>query len=82
MEILEAARGTDKEKKLATQFIGKFFKFFPTLSETAIDRQLDLCEEDDVLVCNINVFNRLVLITIYLDKTNGNKGTTDFLQRC
>jgi hypothetical protein len=50
LEILEAARGSDKEKKLATQFIGKFFKFFPSLSETAIDRQLDLCEEDDVLI--------------------------------
>jgi hypothetical protein len=60
LEILEAARGSDKEKKLATQFIGKFFKFFPSLSETAIDRQLDLCEEDDVLVSSINIYNRLV----------------------
>lgn len=50
MEILEAARGTDKEKKLATQFIGKFFKYFPNLSEIAIDRQFDLCEENDVLI--------------------------------
>ena len=38
------------EKKLAAQFIAKFFKSFPESMETALDRQLDLCEDEDVLV--------------------------------
>lgn len=46
-EILNAVKGNAKEKKLAAQFIPKFFKHFPSLSDTAIDRQLDLCEDED-----------------------------------
>lgn len=46
-EILDAVKGSAKEKRLASQFIGKFFKCFPNLSELAIDRQLDLCEDED-----------------------------------
>lgn len=49
-EILDAIKGSAKEKRLASQFIGKFFKFFPTLAETAIDAQLDLCEDEDIQV--------------------------------
>jgi hypothetical protein len=49
-EILDAVHGSDKEKKLAAQFIAKFFKSFPESMETALDRQLDLCEDEDVLV--------------------------------
>lgn len=46
-EILDAVKGNAKEKRLASQFIGKFFKHFPSLAELAIDRQLDLCEDED-----------------------------------
>uniref|UniRef100_U5EYE7 Putative apoptosis inhibitor 5/fibroblast growth factor 2-interacting factor 2 n=1 Tax=Corethrella appendiculata TaxID=1370023 RepID=U5EYE7_9DIPT len=46
-EILDAVQGTAKEKRLASQFIGKFFKHFPALNDLAIDRQLDLCEDED-----------------------------------
>lgn len=49
-EILNAVKGNAKEKKLAAQFIPKFFKHFPSLSDTAIDRQLDLCEDEDGLI--------------------------------
>lgn len=49
-EILDAVHGSEKEKKLAAQFIAKFFKSFPDLMETALDRQLDLCEDEDVQV--------------------------------
>ncbi|XP_053694086.1 apoptosis inhibitor 5 homolog isoform X2 [Sabethes cyaneus] len=49
-EILDAVKGTDKEKRLASQFIGKFFKHFPALAELAIDRQLDLCEDEDAQI--------------------------------
>lgn len=43
-------KGTDKEKQLAAQFIGKFFKHFPSLADTAIDASLDLCEDENVLI--------------------------------
>lgn len=49
-DILKAVKGSSKEKRLASQFIGKFFKHFPDLADTAIDAQLDLCEDDDMQV--------------------------------
>lgn len=49
-EILNAVKGDDKEKKLASQFIGKFFKHFPKLADVAIDRLFDLCEDEDVTI--------------------------------
>lgn len=49
-EILNAVKGNAKEKKLAAQFIPKFFKHFPKLADTAIDRQLDLCEDEDQII--------------------------------
>lgn len=49
-EILEAVKGEAKEKRLASQFIGKFFKFFPHLTDVAIDAQLDLCEDADIQI--------------------------------
>lgn len=35
---------------MASQFIGKFFKYFPNLADIAIDAQLDLCEDEDVQI--------------------------------
>jgi len=50
-EILNAVvSGGDKEKILAASFISKFFKFFPSLKETAVHRQLDLCLDEDFQV--------------------------------
>lgn len=49
-DILNAVQGDEKEKKLASQFIGKFFKNFPKLQEEAMDRQLDLCEDEDIAI--------------------------------
>ena len=45
-----AVKGSDKEKKLASQFIAKFAKSFPDLENKTIDAMFDLCEDDDVLV--------------------------------
>ncbi|XP_065666590.1 apoptosis inhibitor 5 [Hydra vulgaris] len=45
--ILKATKGTTAEKRLACQFIPRFFKYFPELSEQAIDAQLDLCEDEE-----------------------------------
>lgn len=53
MEILAAVKGSDKEKRLASQFIAKFFNSFPNLAEQAIEAQFDLCEDDDVAVSTL-----------------------------
>lgn len=41
-------KGTPHEKRLASQFISKFFAKFPTYAQEAIDALLDLCEDEDV----------------------------------
>lgn len=56
LEILTAVRGSAKEKRLASQFIARFFKHFPALADRAIEAQLDLCEDEDgavsvIIVC-------------------------------
>ncbi|XP_045492207.1 apoptosis inhibitor 5 [Colias croceus] len=50
LEILAAVKGSDKEKRLASQFIAKFFNSFPNLADQAIEAQFDLCEDDDVAI--------------------------------
>ncbi|KAK0183348.1 hypothetical protein PV327_001399 [Microctonus hyperodae] len=50
LEILTAVRGTPKEKRLASQFIARFFKHFPKLADQAIDAHLDLCEDEDMAI--------------------------------
>lgn len=50
IDILDSVKGTPSEKRLASQFIARFFKSFPHLSEKAIDAQLDLCEDGDVAI--------------------------------
>lgn len=48
--ILDGVKGGPKEKRLAAQFIPKFFSSFPELADAAINAQLDLCEDEDVSV--------------------------------
>ncbi|XP_077518034.1 apoptosis inhibitor cassowary [Amblyomma americanum] len=50
LDILDSVKGTPSEKRLASQFIARFFKSFPHLAEKAIDAQLDLCEDGDVAI--------------------------------
>ncbi|XP_014676482.1 PREDICTED: apoptosis inhibitor 5-like [Priapulus caudatus] len=50
LRILEAARGGPNEKRLASQFIARFFRHFPDLATRALDAQIDLCEDDDVAI--------------------------------
>jgi len=45
--IIQAAKGSIKEKKLASGFITKFFRHFPTLHDAAIDAILDLIEDEE-----------------------------------
>lgn len=46
--ILEATKGSTKAKQLAAQLIPRFFKYFPDLSNSAVDAHLDLCEDEDL----------------------------------
>ncbi|KAL4613439.1 apoptosis inhibitor 5-like [Arapaima gigas] len=48
--ILNGVKGGPKEKRLAAQFIPKFFQCFPELADAAINAQLDLCEDEDVSI--------------------------------
>uniref|UniRef100_A0A3Q3JZW5 Apoptosis inhibitor 5 n=1 Tax=Monopterus albus TaxID=43700 RepID=A0A3Q3JZW5_MONAL len=48
--ILDGVKGGPKEKRLAAQFIPKFFCSFPELADAAINAQLDLCEDEDVSI--------------------------------
>uniref|UniRef100_T1IZZ3 Nitric oxide synthase-interacting protein zinc-finger domain-containing protein n=1 Tax=Strigamia maritima TaxID=126957 RepID=T1IZZ3_STRMM len=50
LEILKAAKDSTREKLLASQIISRFFKYFPSVSNQAIDAQLDLCEDEDVAI--------------------------------
>ncbi|XP_058804520.1 apoptosis inhibitor 5 [Phymastichus coffea] len=50
LEILKAVKGSPKEKRLASQFIARFFKHFPTFADKAIDAHLDLCEDEDMSI--------------------------------
>ncbi|XP_065201721.1 apoptosis inhibitor 5-like isoform X2 [Planococcus citri] len=50
MEILAAVKGSPKEKRLASQFIARFFRNFPAFADQALEAQLDLCEDDDVSI--------------------------------
>ena len=49
-EILKGVKGGSSEKRLSSQFIARFFKYFPGLAEEAINAQLDLCEDEDIAV--------------------------------
>ncbi|ODM95561.1 Apoptosis inhibitor 5, partial [Orchesella cincta] len=49
-ELIDAAHGSEKQKRLASQFITRFVECFPTLEIAAIDALFDLCEDDDVSI--------------------------------
>jgi hypothetical protein len=45
--IIASVKGSFPAKKMAAQSIPKFFAFFPSLQEQALNAQLDCCEDDD-----------------------------------
>ncbi|RUS18567.1 apoptosis inhibitory protein 5-domain-containing protein [Endogone sp. FLAS-F59071] len=55
VSLIGLVHGSSGAKRLAAQFIPKFFKFFPTLSEKAIDALLDLCEDEELVVRTITI---------------------------
>lgn len=48
--FINAVKGGPGEKRLASQFIARFFKYFPSLANQAINALFDLCEDDDVMI--------------------------------
>ncbi|BHF60840.1 Apoptosis inhibitor 5 [Sparganum proliferum] len=48
--ILSGTKGGDKEKRLSSQFIGRFFKRFKDLEEDSFNCLLDLCDDPDVAI--------------------------------
>lgn len=47
--ILTAAKSSSiKARQLAAQLIPRFFKYFPSLSVSAVDAHLDLCEAEEL----------------------------------
>lgn len=61
LEILTAVKGSPKEKRLASQFIARFFKHFPKLADQAIDAHLDLCEDEDLAVSFMHILDQALL---------------------
>lgn len=46
--FMEAVKGSQGEKRLASQFLTRFFKHFPGLARETINAMFDLCEDTDV----------------------------------
>ncbi|GKV36800.1 hypothetical protein SLEP1_g44892 [Rubroshorea leprosula] len=46
--IIDATKNSVKAKQLAAQLIPRFFKFFPDLSNRALNAHIDLIEEEDL----------------------------------
>jgi hypothetical protein len=47
---MDAVKGSPGEKRLASQFMTRFFKYFPSLARETINSLFDLCEDSDVMV--------------------------------
>jgi len=47
-EILAGVKGADNCKRLSSQFIARFFGYFPAQMDQSIDAMLDLCEDSNV----------------------------------
>lgn len=54
--FLAAAKGNVGEKRLASQFICRFFKYFPNAQNDAISVLFELCEDSDSSVSILTGF--------------------------
>ncbi|XP_014784073.1 apoptosis inhibitor 5 [Octopus bimaculoides] len=50
LSILSAVKSGASEKRLASQFIARFFKHFPQLSQESFNALFELCEDDDITI--------------------------------
>ncbi|XP_068222629.1 apoptosis inhibitor 5 isoform X1 [Palaemon carinicauda] len=49
-EILTGVKGGPGERRLTSQFIARFFTYFPDHQDQALNTLFDLCEDDDVAI--------------------------------
>lgn len=84
VQLLSGTKAGTKEKTLASQFITRFFKYFPKEMPLAIDAIFDLCEDDDVSIrkaaikdlalvakdCPVELLNRIADILTQLLQTD------------
>ncbi|KAG7155319.1 apoptosis inhibitor 5-like [Homarus americanus] len=49
-EILTGVKGGTGERRLTSQFIARFFQYFPPHQEQALNALLDLCEDDEMAI--------------------------------
>lgn len=61
LSIVSGVKGESNEKRLASQFITRFFKYFPDLSEQVLDAMFDLCEDEDI---NVSLFGLFVFVKL------------------
>jgi len=50
---MSGTSGGGNEKRLASQFIARFYKYFPSLFDKCLDAMMDLCEDADVAVSTV-----------------------------
>lgn len=62
MYIISAVKGGPGEKRLASQFVTRFFKYFPKLAYQAINALFDLCEDDDI---NVSLKSLFIIMTVF-----------------
>ena len=55
-EILAAAKGSNGEKQLVSDFVTKFSRHFPDMSDNVMDTLLDLVEDDEAVVRTIMLY--------------------------
>ena len=60
--FLKAAKGTVNEKRLASQFICRFFKYFPSIHDEAINVLFELCEDPDQNVSNFHLVSNFFFL--------------------
>ncbi|KAF5290551.1 hypothetical protein FQA39_LY14680 [Lamprigera yunnana] len=76
MEAIESTKGSEKEKKLATQIITKFFKNFSSLQDKAVEAIFDVCEDEDA---SIRIAGMKALPSICKDNKNYTVKVSDIL---
>jgi hypothetical protein len=53
VESIDGIKGNENEKMLAAQILSKFFKYFPSLQDKALNALLDLCEDEETKVISL-----------------------------
>ena len=75
--IMGGIKSGPSEKRLASQFIARFFRHFPALSDDSLDAIFDLCEDEDTSVRSMRVNIALETILLFmLQLTNCSSAST------